>query len=391
MPRALALLVLTGFHLIAQAPSAALQRYAQQGERALAEGRYAEAQQAYEKLRQLSPSTPEVHAQLGVIYFQQGKFSQAVPALSQALKLKPGLPNADFLLAMSLSELGRFTEALPGLERAFRKSAEPAMKRMAGLQLTRAYTGLQRDDKAVETSLELKRLYPNDPEVLYHAGRLFGNFAYLTMRKLADVAPESVWRHQASAEVYESQEAYDSAIAEYEKVLSMDPRRPGIHFRIGRTTLARARQSKTRTEETGQAIKEFEQELQLDPTNANAAYELGEIYRKSAQFEKACEYFEAGLKHYPDFEDAHIGLGRALLALDKPAPALPHLQKAAALNPESDVAFFSLAQVYRALGNATEQQKALAEFRRLREKNSTQEPRDPKREVTKQEIDPGSR
>jgi tetratricopeptide (TPR) repeat protein len=391
MPRALAVFLFAISVLYAQPQNATLERYVQEGERALAAGRYEQAEQAFEKVRQLAPPTAEVFAQLGVIYFQQGKFLQAVPMLTQALKLKPGLPNADTLLAMSLSELGRFPEALPGLEKAFRRSTDPAMKRMSGLQLTRAYTGLRRDDRAVETALELRRLYPNDPEVLYHAGRLFGNFAYLTMQKLADVAPESVWRHQASAELYESQEAYDAAIAEYEKVLAMAPRRPGIHFRLGRTMLARARQSKTRTEEIGQAVKEFESELQLDPTNANAAYELGEIHRKSAQFTKACDYFEVGLKYYPEFEDAHIGLGRALLALDKPAPALPHLQKAVALNPESDVAFYALAQAYRALGNTKDQQTALAEFRRLREKHSTQEPQDPKREVTKQEIDPGSR
>ena len=248
-------------------------------------------------MRQLSPSTPEVHAKLGVIYFQQGKFSQAVPALSQALKLKPGLPNADFLLAMSLSELGRFTEALPGLERAFRKSAEPAMKRMAGLQLTRAYTGLQRDDKAVEVSLELKRLYPNDPEVLYHAGRLFGNFAYLTMRKLADVAPESVWRHQASAEVHESQEAYDCGNCRISKKCSQWIRgvQASTSASVGPRWPAHANQ-KLAAEETGQAIKEFEQELQLDPTNANAAYEMGEIYRKSAAVRKGVRILRSRLE-----------------------------------------------------------------------------------------------
>src|SRR5713226_6303062 len=89
---------------------------------------------------------------------------------------------------MSLSELGRYNEALPGLEKGFRRSTDPALKRLAGLQLERAYTGLKRDSKAVEVALELNRLYPEDPEVLYHTGRLFGNFAYLSMRKLSQVS-----------------------------------------------------------------------------------------------------------------------------------------------------------------------------------------------------------
>lgn len=389
MKRAAAVVAFNLF-VLAQAPNGSFERYVQEGQRALAEGRYEQAEQAFEKARQLGSPPPELLAQLGVTYYQQGKFGQAIPVLTQALKLRPALPNADALLAMSLSEIGRFKEALPGLEKAFRKSQDVPIRRLAGLQLTRAYTGLGQDDKAVDAALDLRRQYPSDPEVLYHTARLFGNFAYLTMQRLSDVAPDSVWRYLASAEVYESQESYDAAIAAYEKVLSMEPGRPGVHFRIGRVMLARARQSTSRAEETAQAVKQFEKELELDPTHANAAYELGEIYRKSAQFERACQYFEMGLKSYPGFEESHLGLGRALLSLNQASRALPHLKEAVTLNPEDDVAFYSLAQAYRALGNASEQQKALAMFRHLREKHSTQEPREPKREVTRQEIDPQS-
>src|SRR5687767_15187349 len=86
---------------------AVLDRYVQQGEQALAQGRYAEAATAYEKLKELSPATAEVHAKLGLIYFQQRDYDRAVSALRHALKLKPALPRADMLLAMSLSELGQ--------------------------------------------------------------------------------------------------------------------------------------------------------------------------------------------------------------------------------------------------------------------------------------------
>src|SRR5258706_8028583 len=112
----LLLLCLSSTALFAQQSSPALlQRYFQEGEKALSEGRYADAESAYTKLRELNPEGAEIYAKLGLIYFQQGKFVQAVPALSKALKLKPALSNADILLAMSLSELGRYNEALPGL------------------------------------------------------------------------------------------------------------------------------------------------------------------------------------------------------------------------------------------------------------------------------------
>jgi tetratricopeptide (TPR) repeat protein len=71
--------------LAAQRPDEALlERYFREGEKALAEKRFAEAAQAYEKLSQLDPGTAEVHAKLGLIYYQQGQFSKAVSALRQA-------------------------------------------------------------------------------------------------------------------------------------------------------------------------------------------------------------------------------------------------------------------------------------------------------------------
>jgi tetratricopeptide (TPR) repeat protein len=339
------------------------EQYAETGNRALQEGRYAEAEQAFEKLRDLEPNTAEIHANLGLIYFEERKFEQAVPELRRALKLKPSLTNSSAILAMSLSELGLYNEALPGLEKGFH-STDPEMKRMCGLQLERAYTALKRDSKAVEVALELERLYPKDPEVQYHDGKIFGNFAFLTMQKLWQAAPDSVWKHQAEGEALESQGSFEAAIGQYREVLTKDPQRPGIHYRLGRILLLRSQKSGS-ADDSREAANEFQQELQLDPANGNAAYELAEINRNAGRFDDAQKYFELALKRHPDFEDAHLGLAAALISAHKPELALPHLQKAISLNRDNEVAWWRMSQVERLLGNADEQKKALAEFQRL--------------------------
>ena len=369
---AIAALLIAGvgsLHAAQQPDPAVLQQYAKEGERALAEGRYADAQKAYETLRQLTPGTAEVQARLGLIYFQQGKFAEAIAPLREAIRLKPALPKVDALLGMSLSELGRYDEALPAVTKAFSQSGDPVLRRMAGLHLQRIYTGLGRDRDAVDVALRLSQLYPDDPEVLYHSGRLFANFAYLQTMRLATVAPDSVWLHQAAGEANESQGLYDAAIREYRQVLANAPRRPGIHFRIGRVLLARSKSDASNADASTdllEARRAFEEELAVDPTNANAAYELGEMNRTAGELEAARKFFAQAVTSYPAFEQALVGLARTLIALGRPAEALPYLQAALKGNPENDVAHYQVAQAYRALGNTAEQEKALAEFNRVR-------------------------
>jgi tetratricopeptide (TPR) repeat protein len=369
-----------------------VERYAEEGESALAAGRYAEAEKAFEKLRQLEPGVAEVHANLGLIYFQERKFEQAVPTLRQALKLKPALTKTDNLLAMSLSELGRYSEAVPGLEKCLHHSSDSEIKRMCGLELQRAYTGLKKDDKAVEVAMQLNRLFPDDPEILYQTGKIYGNFAFLTMEKLAQVAPTSVWKHLAAAEAHESQGSYVLAIPEYNEVLKLEPQRPGIHYRIGRSLLGRYWQRHS-LEDLTAAEKEFEQELQIDPANANSAYELGELRRKANRFDEAQQYFEQALQHYPDFPEAQLGLAAVLQAKKLNDQAVIHAQRAVAIDPENEVGWYRLAQIQKALGHNAEQEKALAEYRRLHDRSSQQRGLEPvfaPREVTKQEVEPAA-
>jgi tetratricopeptide (TPR) repeat protein len=252
----------------------------------------------------------------------------------------------------------------------------------------RSYTGLQRDQDAVNMALQLNKLYPNDPEILYHTGRIYGNYAFLTLHKLEVVAPTSIWRHQAAAEAFESEGATNQAIGEYHEVLKLDPQRVSIHYRIGRTLLARW-QLNHAAEDREQAVHEFEQELQVDPSNANALYELAEIRRQQNELDQAEQLFSSALKYYPDFEEAQVGLGTTLMALQKPDLALPHLQKAVTLNAEDEVAWYRLSQVNRALGNKDEQQKALAQFQRVRSEMALQQGTSPPGEVTKQALQNG--
>ncbi len=301
--------------------------------------------------------------------------------------LKPGLPNVGLLLAASLSELGRFHDAVPELERAFPSVSDPALKRLAGLQLQRSYSGLGRDREAVETALRMTRLYPDDPEVLHHAGRLLGHLAYVTVSRLSKAAPDSAWTRQAAGEAFESDGQYERAAAEYRKALVINPQQRGVHYRLGRALLRGSRDGGA----VEQAIKEFELELRADPTNANAAYELGEICRQDGELERARGLFAQAVESYPGFEQAQIALGGVLTSLGQPELALAHLRTAVSINGGNEVSHYRLAQAYRALGRTAQMRESLDAYQQLRSSQAPQTAAGASHEpVTAQQVGPAT-
>lgn len=347
-------------HASAQTVSA--QEVFQQAERAIAENRLSDAATGYQQLVAHSPDLPELHAKLGWIYYQMGSFENGARAFGRALEIKPGMPTAEALLAICQSELGHFRESVPVLERLFGNHPDPSLARMIGLELQRGYLGLKRYREAAATALELTRIYPEDPEILYYTGRLYGDYSFLTMQKLSDLEEDSVWARLAAAEAYETREKYDLAIVEYRKVLGLQPGRAGVHFRIGRILRYDIQPRRPLPE----AVAEFEQELEIDPTNASAAYELGEALRVMGDPERAREYFEQAVEHYPDYEEPRIGLARVLLRSEQPGRAIEHLEKAIAVNESNEVPYYLMSQAYRDMGEEEKSREAMQRFQRLR-------------------------
>jgi tetratricopeptide (TPR) repeat protein len=339
-------------------------RLADEGQQAMAAGQIDTARADFEQLAKLEPGIAEVHATLGAIYFQTHDYEQAVREVRTAQRLKPSLAKLDSLLGLSLAEMSRFSDALPHLEKGFKQTGDPDVRRMCGLQLLRAYTGLSRDSDAVETALEMNRLYPDDPEVLYHTGRIYGNYAYIVMAKLHDNAPDSVWMVQASGEANEAQKSYDAAIVDFNHVLEIDPQRPGIHYRLGRIDLERFNETH-KQEDRDSAVREFMSEVSSNPGNGNARYELAKMQADQGNLEEARKQFSELLEHFPDFEEALVGLGGVDLDSQHPDAAEGPLKHATEVRPDDEVAWYRLAQAERQLGHSQEQRQALAAFQKL--------------------------
>jgi len=80
-----------------------------------------------------------------------------------------------------------------------------------------------------------------------------------------------------------------------------------------------------------------------------------------------------------------------LVALGRPAEAIPHLRAALDRNPDSEVAHYLMAQACQALGDTVGQEKALAAFAQARARTAQRTALAPQtpRDVTPQQLEGG--
>lgn len=342
-----------------EASSSSPAQLAAEAQSALASGDDARAIPALEKLIKLEPGIAELHANLGTAYYFSGHYSEAAREYRQALKLKPALTNAHYFLGASLAEDGQCEQAVPYLEKDFPRVSDPPLKRTIGADAVRCEMALGRTDRAADLISALSKQFPDDPEVLYLSGHVYSELATQASERLLETAPASYQAHQFNAEVLEMQGKLDDAAAEYRKVLSLNPRLAGIHYRLGRLLLAGAPDPAKLDE----ARHEFEEELKIDPGNASAEYELGDMALQARQWDDAIDHFRRAEDAEPNFTEALIGLGKSLVSAGRPQDAVAPLEQAVRLDPANPNAHYQLSFAYRRVGRDQEAEKELLAYR----------------------------
>jgi tetratricopeptide (TPR) repeat protein len=337
---------------------------ARQAQASLTKGAYASAIRDYERLVKVSPASAEFHLGLGSAYYSAGQPRDAVEPLRQALRLKPRSAEAGALLGVSLAETNRCPEALPHLEQAAPRLTDPHLRRSVGSDGVKCAMAANRQSQALDFLERLRRQFPSDPEVLYMSVHVFSDLSTRASQALLTLAPGSYQVHLLNAESLEMQGKWDDAAAEYRKVLSMQPNLPGINYRLGRLILSKPKTATTLDD----AKREFEEEIEIDPGNAGAQYVLGELARQSQDWNSAIQHFSQAVKNDPDFADAMVELGRALVSADRAAEAVPPLERAVKLQPANPGAHYLLSTAYRRVGRDEDAKREMAAFQQAQAK-----------------------
>jgi len=331
----------------------------QQGMEALKRGNFAAAEQHLSAALKIDPSLADVRANLGLAYYAGHQYRQAISEFQEALRRDANVQPAKSFLPLSLAAVGDCEQAMPGLEQEFASNADVKLRRILGLSLERCALGAGKEAEADQVAQKLLAAYPDDPDVLYAAGQLFGRLSSETYLKLMKVAPNSARTYQVMASVAASDGNWKGAVDAYRHALKLEPTLQGAHLQIAVLTLTHSQDP----EAWRQALTELNEELKVDPTSAQADYEMGEVYRKHAQLEPAVAAFRRALQLEPAAVPARVGLAKALRQLERKREALEALEPAR--DSDDPGVHFLLAQIYRDLGRAAEAQEEEAKFKKL--------------------------
>jgi tetratricopeptide (TPR) repeat protein len=259
--------------------------------------------------------------------------------------------------AIEMAESGHCTQALPLLKRAIHQAGNKEIKKRVGLDGLHCAMTHNLPYESLDFLLVLNHEFPRDPEVLYAATHAYSDLALRTSQDLANEAPFSFQVHELNAEALELQHKWDEAAVEYRKILEINPTMPGIHARLGRALLSKEPPSAAEVE---QAKKDFQEELEIDPSNAVAEFVLGQLAADASDFSTAIQHFGRAAKLDTTFMEAYLGLGTAYNSAKQFTDAIPPLETYEKMAPDSPTGHYQLAVAYAGAGRKADSNREAA-------------------------------
>lgn len=293
------------------------------------EGRLAESRDAFRRASTAAVETRRALQSLALVQLQMGEPSEAVAILTQVAGRNPADGRVRHLLAQALAANGSPEQAAQELEEA--RAAAPGDLEL-GFLLATEYLRLHKPDLAAGLFARIAAARPI-PQTHVLVGRAYRDFG-----------------------------EYDRARSSLRKALALDPRARRAHYYLGMVeVLDRG------ADGLPDAIREFQQEATLAPRDPLTHLRLGMALVEAHRAAEAIPSLEIAAPSEPPTVDAFHYLGRALLALDRPAEAVAPLRRAlelARIDMQLSSIHYQLALALRALGETAEASQHFTESER---------------------------
>ncbi len=260
-------------------------------------------------------SSAWAHRLAGDLAADRGDWQEAAESYRRALAIDSGLPGLRLAYAEALRKGGKpANSADQELPKSEPSGAAPVVCTANNLQ-----------------HCEKRLASKEDPELLYALIRADADLGNQYFGKLQDLFPDSARAHELRGEIYRLRQDFPGAIAEFQAALQKRPDDAELHRYAGEMLLLLDR--------VNEAEVELKRAAELGPGNAQTEYLLAQLCLKKKDMAGAAVYLKESLKHDPESAEAHALLGTAYMHLDKPALAVPELEKAQAIDYRGDLNF----------------------------------------------------
>lgn len=315
-----------------------------------------------EKVAALDPGNVDARANLGILLFFDGDYRNAIPHLQAALQLQPTLWKVQALLGFAQEHTSDLLDARKNLETSFPQIQDAKLKIEVGLDLVGLYnTGSDLEDAAAIVA-QLRKAYPDNPEVLYAAYRTYADLSGESMLALSLAAPGSAQMHQLLAHEETRDGNTNAAIAEYRKAIAIDPHLPGVHFELAELL---------NTSQDPAVKKDAEQEyraaLAENPHDEKAVCRLGDIAAQKGDVKQEYADYTQAVALEPDDANAKLGLAKALLEMNQDEKALDLLVASEQLEPTNAVVHYRLATLYRKQGRTADAHREVDLYKKYKD------------------------
>ena len=289
--------------------------------------------------------------------FHHGHYAESRQILEKILLASPNDSVARTFLALIRAATGECQAAKGELQQQFDRNPEASLKRLAGIAFVDCNLAQNRFQEIWPVLEKLQSSFPDDADVLYEAAKVHMKAWNGLVAQMYQKAAASYRVNQLSGEIFETQGRYRDAAAEYRKAIEKNSTALNLHFRLGRALLLESHDPAN----LAAARKEFEAELLLNPSDAVAEYQVGQILLAEHDSPGAAIRFERAVRLNPDFAEAVLALAKTKPA----AEAIPLLERAIKLQPANESAHYSLMLAYRNAGRNADAQREKEVFDKL--------------------------
>lgn len=291
-------------------------------------------EQAEQKIKEVlnkDASVLEARYILGNIYAKQEKYEEAIVEYQKALSVDADYDDAIFGLSLAYKKSGREDDAIIGFQRL-----------------------IVIDSRDTKPLLHLSEIYEQ-------LGQL--DDALDLLEAASEINPESPIFHNRLGAIYLKKEMYDLAEKEIKEALAIERSVPLINAHFNMALLHEARG------DIDLAIQEYKREQETSPYNYKPDFNLGLLYTKLKELDKAIVELESCIEKNEKFGNAYIFLAKTYMDTNRDLNQAARLaQKGLELNPDqmtAILAHFVLADIFNRIGRLTESQQHTRRAREL--------------------------